>query len=148
MDIHCICLFCIGRESGRSPVPMVGRRVRRISKQERQAARAKLGKLQNLVIRRKTLLRYDRACKAFFLWCQLYGLALDALAPIQSALSRFIQELWEEGEPRSLAEDTCSGIMHHIEDTRGELKGAKRLLLAWRRNELPNRAPPLDRLMV
>ena len=59
-------------------------------------------------------------------------------------VSEFIEELWVSGEPKSWANDTCSGLQHHVPNLRGKLVGSWRLLKAWSKTELPNRATPMS----
>ena len=58
-------------------------------------------------------------------------------------LSVYIENLWEEGESRSLATDCLSGIQMFLPSLKRNLFGSWRLVTAWQKHELPTRAPPL-----
>ena len=63
-------------------------------------------------------------------------------------VSEFIEYLWVSGEPKSWANDTCSGLQHHVPNLRGKLVGSWRLLKAWSKTELPNRATPMSLVVL
>ena len=62
-------------------------------------------------------------------------------------LCDYVEALWEEGEPRSLAGDTLSGVSHLLR-TRRQFPGAWALLTVWQRLELPARAAPMTPQVV
>ena len=95
--------------------------VEAVDKQERIKRRKGLGKLADLVIQPPTATRYEKALKKFF---------------------GDLQQLWEEGEPLSLAGDTMSAVQHHQPSLRKRLSGAWRLYKAWQQRELPARSLP------
>ncbi|CAK0803102.1 unnamed protein product [Prorocentrum cordatum] len=59
------------------------------------------------------------------------------------AVADYLEALWDDGSPRSLAADTLSGLQHLVPSLRRELKEGWRLLRTWDQNEMPSRAPPL-----
>jgi hypothetical protein len=78
-------------------------------------------------------------------WC-FYSLA-SSYDALDRQVVQFIEYLWAEGQPKSLAADTLSGIQHlllrkHI------LDGSWKLYGAWGKSEWPARAPPLTMFMV
>ena len=110
----------------------------------RKAARLNLGPLQDLLIAPKTRIRYRDALKRFF----LHHLAENKHMPVVAsqldlAFCRFINALWEEGDPLAYATDALSGIQHFVPALRRNLAGSWRLIKAWKKSEIPTRAPPL-----
>ncbi|CAK0891233.1 unnamed protein product [Prorocentrum cordatum] len=59
------------------------------------------------------------------------------------AVADYLEALWDDGSPRSLAAHTLSGLQHLVPSLRRELKEGWRLLRTWDQNEMPSRAPPL-----
>ena len=78
-----------------------------------------------------------------FLWFNRTGVDVRNLGDMQLATFEYVEECWEDGEPLSVAADGLSGIQHFLPELRGHLKGAWRMLGAWRLKEPPDRAPPL-----
>ena len=58
-------------------------------------------------------------------------------------LCEYIEQLWEEGDSRRWATDAPSGFVHFVPQLRARLHGSRRLLKAWAKLELPERAAPL-----
>lgn len=78
--------------------------VEAIDKQERIKRRKELGKLGNLVIRPATADRYEKAFQKFLSFLTSQKLAIGSQKTIvDSQLSSFLENLWEEGESISLA---------------------------------------------
>ena len=98
-------------------------------RRQRAAARAKAGPLRNLVIRPRTLERYEAALDTFRLWLSReQGTALrsgtawpSSAAELDLLVSWFIENLWEEGEPKSYAGDTLSALQHKVPALKGHL---------------------------
>eukprot|EP00439_Symbiodinium_sp_Y106_P001984 s9449_g1.t1 len=64
------------------------------------------------------------------------------------AVSCFIEELWEDGDPKAYASDTLSGLGHFIPSVKPHLISSWRLHAAWGRSELPARAPPFTVALI
>ena len=111
---------------------------------ERRRVRREAGKLRDLIITSTTLNRYNAALARFFKWAK--GITLARMNPeeFDFLVSEFIEYRWVSGEPKSWANDTCSGLQHHVPNLRGNLVGSWRLLKAWSKTELPNRATPMS----
>ena len=60
------------------------------------------------------------------------------------ALCEYIQHLWETEQSKGVASYTCSGLPHLIPPLTNQLTGAKRLMQAWGRKEIPLRATPIN----
>jgi hypothetical protein len=88
------------------------------NKQERKQRRWQLGSLQQLVIKRSTELRYERAFRCF----------LQYLSGERQTAQEFIEFLWEEGEGQSFAADVLSAIQHYQPSMRRCLNGSWRLI--------------------
>ena len=115
------------------------------SRTARRQARAQLGALQNQIVARATLLRYEKAVGAFYSWLDVIGRGLpDEPAELDDLACRRIEELWQEGDAKAFAGDLLSGLSHFIAAMKGRLPAAWRLFSAWGRAELPSRAPPLS----
>ena len=125
--------------------------VEAIDKQERIKRRKELGKLGNLVIRPATADRYEKAFQKFLSFLTSQKLAIGSQKTIvDSQLSSFLENLWEEGESISLAGDFISAVQHYQPSMRKHLPQSWRLLKTWQQHELPARAPPftVDTLQV
>ena len=62
---------------------------------------------------------------------------------VDRVASDYIQHLWEEGDPKYLAQDTLSSLQHSEPQLKRKLLGSWRLIRAWQQHEIPTRAPPL-----
>jgi len=117
--------------------------VEAVDKQERIKRRKGLGKLADLVIQPPTATRYEKALKKFFGHLQQQKQHIgDSHLAVDQQLSNYLEFLWEEGGPLSLAGDTISAVQHHQPSLRKRLSGAWRLYKAWQQRELPARPPP------
>ena len=101
------------------------------NKQERKRRRQQLGTLQQLVIKRSTEDRYEKAFKRFLSYlagqCQALGATKER---IDGQAQEFIEFLWEEGEGQSLAADVSRAIQHYQPGTHRCLHDSWRLLKA------------------
>lgn len=120
-----------------------------VSREDRVATRQKLGPLRNLIASKRTHTRYEKAVTRFFWHSDINGdgefstcLALDG------AVAHYIEVLWEEGEPRYLAEDTICGLQKFVPMTKGHFQESWMLVSAWQRHELPTRATPMSMLIL
>ena len=59
-------------------------------------------------------------------------------------VARFVEQLWEEGDPRYWAEDALSGFTKLVPSLRGGFRLSWSLVTAWQRNEPPQRCAPLN----
>ena len=58
-------------------------------------------------------------------------------------VAEYIEFMWEDGESRSRAGDTLSGLQHQSPALKRSLPCSWRLVKAWQKAELPARAPPI-----
>ena len=102
------------------------------------------GKLKNLVIQPATLRRYETAMKHFLEFLKWNSFTLPSgYEEVDRLASLCIEELWEEGDSRYLAQDILSGLQHFEPQLKRRLMQSWRLIKAWQKHEIPSRAPPL-----
>ena len=107
--------------------------------------RRKLGRLKELVVARKTALRYRERVEAFLAKRRRAGKGrLETVGDVDRAVEAEIGDMWWQGDPKSWAADLVSGVQHFYPRCRKRLVSAWRLYGAWNRLEYPNRAPPMD----
>ena len=116
---------------------------------ERHDARKVLGRLASQVVAPKTEDRYFSAVSRFldYLRDAHEGYPTSFIL-LDRQVSKFIEYLWEHGDPRGWASDTLSGLGHYIPSCKLHLVGSWRLHAAWGRAELPVRAPPFTPLLL
>ncbi len=114
-----------------------------------KVARRRLGPLRKQLVSVRTARRYEKALAKLFAWLLSMGFqrpsSKDEWDPLAS---EFIEYLWQEGDGRSLATDSLSGLQRVSPGLRGSLRGAWALTKAWQRCELPSRAPPFAPLVL
>ena len=82
------------------------------------------------------------------MWMDLVGLSSAcSYQELDWQLAEYLEFLLETGQKYNLAGDTLSGISHHA-DAKRRLPFSWRLLGAWKKQEIPVRAPPMSRLMA
>lgn len=119
------------------------------SRQARARARRNVGSLQSQVVQPKTLKRYEQAVHAFLDFLIAHELNYPrSNALLDSLVCGYIEELWENGDPKGWAGDLLSGLGHLIPSCKGSLTGGWRLHAAWGRAELPMRALPFTPKIV
>ena len=113
-------------------------------KAERKAARAKLGKLPELLLRRSTRSKYEAVFEACFSYQlqQNRGLGRTSNPAFDEEVCAYLAMLWEDGETRGLAGDTLSALQHFLPALKGHLKMGWRFLTTWQTHEMPARTPP------
>ena len=126
---------------------MVMPRVRQVrvapSRAQRQRERRVVGRLRDGIIQERTRQRYFAAIERFvrFLRCQFsFPTSFEQLDHIAAA---YVEACWEDGEPKSFAADCPSALGHYLPAVKKHLGGSWRLIAAWSRLEMPERAPPL-----
>ena len=116
---------------------------------DRKKLRAALGPLRDLRVQPSTQRRYTLA------WVRLpaYGQRHQRwpvvdLLDLDELLGSHLDEMWQEGEPKSWSADLVAGVQHFMPSARGNLPIAWSLIQAWNRRELPSRALPLTPELV
>jgi len=111
---------------------------------ERRRLRKEAGCLKDLVVTGRTLNRYKAAVSRFFNWLPTESLSqISSLSGFDMTVSTYLEFLWETGESKAWANDLCSGLQHFVPALKGHLNGSWRLLKAWGKVEIPNRACPM-----
>ena len=109
----------------------------------RVAERQAIGPLRRIRVSPKTYARYLHAATLFLQYLTAMCMAPAAsYHELDDQAIAYLEHLWEEGEPKSLAADTLSAVQHFLIKRR-ILSGAWALYGAWSRVELPDQAPPL-----
>eukprot|EP00971_Amphidinium_carterae_P333616 6468424-Amphidinium_carterae.1 len=113
-------------------MPKVKRILATESHEQRIRERRALGKLSSLIVLPATLLRYTDSVEAFVAWLRQTRRPFPVSAhACDLALSVFIEDMWDWGEPRSLVANTLSGIQHFLPVLRHKLPSSWRLFSAW-----------------
>ena len=88
--------------------------------------------------------RYEAALNRYFDFERdnSYPAPID-YADIDTNVAAFIEQLWQEGDPRYWAEDILSGFAKYIPSMKGHLRLSWSLVTAWQRNEPPQRCTPV-----
>ena len=94
------------------------------SKLSRKASRKKIGRLKDQVVAPKTLERYEFHVGKFLSFLAVLGLCFPtSFLELDEMVCMYIEQLWEDGDPKGRAGDTISGLGHFFPN-------AKRLWLA------------------
>ena len=113
-------------------------------KQQRRDRRRGLGPLSGLTVQHTTQLRYKAALKVFFAYLDRHHVMLPRLRDgVDSLACDFLEHIWPEGEPKSLAANTLAALQNAQPSLKGHLPHAWRLLHAWNKFEEPSKAAPL-----
>ena len=116
------------------------------AKAARRASREKHGRLRDKIVRQATIRRYKAHVKEFFHWVRATGRRLpDDVSDFDALLCSWAENLWSEGEQKSLLNNGLCGLAHFTPALRGKLNGAWRVYKAWGRLEKPVQAPPLPK---
>ena len=108
-----------------------------------------MGSLRSTLVKPKTYSRYLAAVSRFKGWLVQNCIPYPSSGPATDArLQEFIECIWEEGESKQVGNDLISGFILFSPSLKRTLVGAKRMMKAWSRVELPARAPPATALIV
>ena len=114
------------------------------SKERRQQYRSKLGTLQSNLVQQTTEQRYAKWFELFVLFLQQeLGHLPAAMTDYDLWLGRYIEFLWQEGEPKSAASVTLAAVQHFVPSLKRNLPWSWRLKSKWDSLELPCQASPL-----
>ena len=123
-----------------------GPRKRRVlSREDRYRTRHMIGPLRDLLMTKSMRKRYEMALARYFVFDE----SMQFSEPIDDAeldgnVASYVEQLWQEGDPRYWAEDTLSGFTKLIPSLRGGFRLSWSLVTAWQRNEPPQRCAPLS----
>ena len=119
------------------------------SKLSRKASRKKIGRLKDQVVAPKTLERYKFHVGKFLTFLAILGMCFPtSFLELDEMVCMYVEQLWEDGDPKGWAGDTISGLGHFFPNAKKSLAGSWRLHGAWGRAELPSRATPFTPLIV
>ena len=94
--------------------------------------RARGRRLNELLIEKRTLSKYNLATQWFLHWLGMVGFAVaSTYDQLEFQLSEYLEFLWEAGQRYNLAGDTLSGVTDHTNAKR-KLPNSWRLLGSWR----------------
>ena len=100
--------------------------------------------MRDPVITVRTRNRCTAAVSKFFHWVNQQDQVLgDCLLAFDALVSAYLEHIWSAGDSKAWANDVCSGLQHFVPGLKGRLNGSWRLLKAWGRVEIPNRACPM-----
>ena len=106
-------------------------------------------RLRDIIVRPKTLKTYHISASRFLFFCSVhFGRWPQSYIDLDLCLCAFIEQVWEEGDPKSWALNAISAMAHFIPAVRGNTPGSSRLMKGWTKTELPERAPPLPTLFA
>jgi integrase len=89
------------------------------------------------------LRRYSEAKDLFVDWLEMHGAWPTELGGYDDLVCEYLEELWEQGQPKALGGNTLSALQHFAPGLKGKLVAAWRLYGAWSKSEIPLRAPPM-----
>ena len=98
----------------------------KVTKHQRKGERAKLGRLQDLIVKPGTLQRYHQHFNKFHDWATANEFSLHDSMAIDAAAAAFIESLWEDGLGRSEASYLLAAIQYMVPTMRHSLP------LSWR----------------
>jgi hypothetical protein len=67
---------------------------------------------------------------------------------LDQLVAQFVEELWQDGEPKSAASYTVAAVQHFMPEMKNNLRCAWRLVRAWGKLEMPERATPFEPFML
>ena len=130
-------------------MPKTRQVLQRASKEERRIERSALGTLRSQVVAKSTECRYFTAVSRFLAFLIAHRKPYpQTFLRLDQLVVEFLEELWEDGEPKGYASDALSGLGHFIPAVKPHLLASWRLHAAWTRAELPCRAPPFTPLLA
>jgi hypothetical protein len=120
----------------------------RSEQEQKRHSRQKLGRLTTNKVGQQRRIRYNRAAEAFLAWLQEQGCReAESWDELDVQAVFWLEHLWAEGFPKTLAADSLSAIQHHLQSKR-RLPGAWGLLATWLKLEPATQAPPLPRILL
>ena len=118
---------------------------RKATKADRKAERQKVGRLSEQRVSQATAERYAVALSTFVGTPEV---ELLKRADLESVLCQYVEFLWEEGDPKTMAKYGMAAVQYRRPELRRNLKGAWQLVSLWNKLEQPLRATPLSPELV
>ena len=134
-------------------LPRGARRPRAVAAKASRAVNAAnrkgMGTLASRRVQARTLTRYNAALNHFFEWMSEEGEQLPGRTEDLDVLTcRWVEYCWQDGHGQGRAADVVCSLCLRSPSLRGHFNGSWALLKAWKRTELPTRAPPLPAAAV
>jgi integrase len=121
----------------------------RPTKESRRAERQKVGSLSSLVVQPKTKNRYAESFRKF---CEFHELVESFPLPefhiFDEWVADYVEQLWEEGSPKSDASYALAAIQFFRPQAKNHLVWSWKLVKTWNQVELPTRATPFSAELV
>ena len=115
-----------------------------LTRAARTEVRPTLGDLRNLQISAALRVRYEGAVGRYFQFLENNQQPLPGTDDdLDSSLSDYICDLWDDGASKSEAANVLSGVGKFIPGCKKSFPTAWALYTTWGRHELPDRAAPL-----
>lgn len=115
------------------------------SRDQRQRLRRKLGTLEINLVRKFTVERYTECFNNFIRYlAQTRGVWPTSNSQYDLLVSEYLESLWDEGEPKSIATYTLASLHYFLPQLRRCLNRSWKLKATWDKLELPCQAIPLD----
>ena len=114
------------------------------SKAERKRERQKIGALSAQRVSKQTNERYKVSLHAVATFAGMSPEALLSLENLDQVMSNYIERLWEDGDPKTMASYSLASLQFHKPQLKGALRQSWQLLSLWSKLEQPRRATPMD----
>ena len=101
---------------------------RKETKEERKAERKKVGRLSEQRVSLATAERYTASLNEFALFVGSPVTEVLRRDDLESLLCQYIEFLWEEGDPKSMANYVLAAAQYRKPELKGALKGAWQLV--------------------
>ena len=121
---------------------------RKATKADRKAERLKVGRLSEQRVSQATAERYAVALHGLSTFVGTPEVELLKRADLESVLCQYVEFLWEEGDPKTMANYVMAAVQYRRPELRRNLKGAWQLVSLWNKLEQPLRATPLSPELV
>ena len=112
---------------------------RKDAKAERKAERQKVGRLSEQRVSLATAERYADALHGLSTFVGSPEVQLLKRADLESVLCEYVEFLWEEGDPKTMANYVMAAVQYRRPELRGRLKAAWQLVSLW--NKLSGLGP-------
>ena len=119
---------------------------RPIQEERRQSRRGQ--SLKQAVVSAPLKRRYDYALIQITSFWQETNLEINTIDDLDSAVGTWLEHIFFEGLPKSLARDGLASLQYHLPSAAGRLRFSWKMVKAWQRLEPPQRVIPLSPLMT
>lgn len=92
--------------------------------------------------------RYQTALVQITEFWMDHNVDVHSLDVLDESVSTYLEHIFAEGLPKSLASDTLASIQHHLPTSCGKLRFSWKMAKTWQKLEPPTRLVPLSPLVV